>query len=174
MDTITEQNAPRGNGGATSLTMPSDVELVVKRSFAAPPELIFAAWTEPEHVKQWWGPHGFTTTLCEIDLRPGGAFRIEMLGPDGTIYPIDGIYREITRPSRLVYDEVFGCLGRPDLSSLVTVTFTSTAKGTDVKVHNLCMSREHRDGLIEVGVKQGWSETFERLGGYLPQMESKD
>ncbi|WP_193368168.1 SRPBCC domain-containing protein [Pelagibius marinus] len=173
MDTTTERKMPRGNSGATILTTPSDTELVIARSFGAPPELVFAAWTEPRHVKRWWGPHGFVTTLCEIDLRVGGAFRIEMRGPDGTIYPIDGTYREITRPSRLVYDEIFGCLGRPDLSSVVTVSFTRIAAGTDVTVHTACMSREHRDGLIEVGVERGWSETFERLSGYLPEMEIK-
>jgi uncharacterized protein YndB with AHSA1/START domain len=171
MDKATERKMPRDNGGSAMLTTPSDVELVITRSFSAPPELVFAAWTEPRHVKQWWGPHGFVTTLCEIDLRVGGAFKIEMCGPGGTIYPIDGTYREINRPSRLVYDEIFGCLGRPDLSSVVTVSFTRIPTGTDVTVHTLCMSREHRDGLIEVGVKQGWGETFERLSGYLPKLE---
>ncbi len=174
MDITADPHLPRDNSGATIVTTPSDVELVVTRSFSAPSELVFAAWTEPHHVKRWWGRHGFLTTLCEIDLRVGGAFRIEMRGPDGTIYPVTGTYREITRPSRLVYDEVFGCLGRPDLSSLVTVTFTEAAAGTDVKVHTLCMSRAHRDGLLEVGVEWGWTETFERLSGYLPEMELKE
>lgn len=159
---------------ALELTTPSELEIVIEREFAAPPELVFAAWTEPHHVKQWWGPHGFTTTLCEIDLRPGGALRIEMLGPDGTIYPITGTYREVTRPSRLVYDEIFGCLGRPDLSSLVTVSFARSAGGTHVTVHTLCMSRAHRDGLIEVGVERGWTQTFERLASYLPGMAKNE
>lgn len=163
----------RERTGSTALTTPSDVELVITRRFAAPRELVFAAWTEPHHVKQWWGPNGFTTTLCEIDLRPGGAFTIHMRAPDGTIYPITGTYREIIRPSRLVYEEIFGCLGRPDLSSLVTVSFAQVAEGTHVAVHTLCMSREHRDGLLEVGVEQGWTETFERLESYLPDLDLK-
>lgn len=165
---------PRESAGPTTLTTPSDVELVITRRFAAPRELVFAAWTEPHHVKQWWGPHGFTTTLCEIDLRPGGGLKIHMRGPDGAIYPITGTYREVVRPSRLVYEEFFGCLDQPDVASLVTVSFTESAGGTDVMVHTHCTSLAHRDALIEVGVERGWTETFERLEGYLPGMENKE
>lgn len=164
---------PRETAGPTTLTTPSDLELVIVRNFAAPRELVFAAWTEPHHVKRWWGPHGFTTTHCEIDLRPGGAFRIEMRGPDGQVYPTTGTYREVTPPARLVYEEVFGCLDRPDLSSLVTASFADAAGGSQVTVHTLCMSRAHRDGLIEVGVEWGWTQTFERLEGYLPGMANE-
>lgn len=164
----------RDNAAALELTTPSDREILIVRRFATPPELVFAAWTEPHHVKRWWGPHGFTTTHCEINLRPGGTFRIEMRGPDGEIYATTGTYREVTPPVRLVYEEVFGCLGQPDTVSLVTVTFVEAVGGTTVKLHTRCMSRAHRDALIDIGVEQGWTGSFERLSDYLPQMRNQE
>ncbi len=161
---------PRESAGALMLATPTEFEIVITRSFAAPRELLFAAWTEPRHVMAWWGPDGFTTPLCEIDLRPGGGFRIHMQGPDGTIYPTTGTYREVSPPERLVYTEVFGCLGQPDKSSLVTVSFTEAAGITTVVLHTLCKSLEDRDELIKIGVQKGWTECFVHLAAYLPTM----
>jgi uncharacterized protein YndB with AHSA1/START domain len=59
-------------------------------------------WTDPHHVAQWWGPHGFTNPVCEMDVRPGGALRIVMRAPDGTDYPMTETFREIAAPERLV------------------------------------------------------------------------
>lgn len=159
---------------AVELTTPSELEIVVVRKFRAPRELVFSAWTEPHHVKQWWGPHGFTVPHCEIDLRVGGAFRIDMRAPDGTVYPTTGTYRQVAPPERLAYTEIFGCLGRPELSSLVTVSFAETAGTTTVTVHCLCLSKAHRDALIEIGVEQGWTQTFERLAAYVPTMRNEE
>jgi uncharacterized protein YndB with AHSA1/START domain len=64
----------------------ADQELIITRVFDAPRKLVFKAWTDPKHVAQWWGPNGFTNPVCELDVRPGGAIRIDMHGPDGTIY----------------------------------------------------------------------------------------
>src|ERR1043165_653811 len=77
-------------------------EVKIVRTFNAPLALVWAAWTEPQHVAQWWGPKGFTNPVCELDVRPGGAFRIDMCSPDGTIYPGKGVYHEIVEPERLV------------------------------------------------------------------------
>ena len=65
-------------------------ELVITRIFDAPRELVFQAWTDPEHLKKWWGPHGFTNPVCDVDLRLGGRWSILMRGPDGTEYPCGG------------------------------------------------------------------------------------
>src|SRR5450756_2839361 len=70
-------------------------QIVYTRVFAAPRDLVFEAWTRPEHVRWWWGPRGFTVTVCEIDLRPGGAYRSVHRGPDGNDYPFKGVYRGI-------------------------------------------------------------------------------
>src|ERR1700688_4411146 len=84
----------------------ADREVVFTRVFDAPRGLVFKVWTDPKHVAQWWGPHGFTNPVCELDARPGGAIRIHMRGPDGTIYPMTGVYREIVEPERLVFTSV--------------------------------------------------------------------
>jgi len=78
-------------------------ELVITRVFDAPRLLVFKAWTEPEHLVRWWGPRGFTTPSCKMDVRPGGAFRFHMRSPEGTDHWLRGAYREIVEPERLVF-----------------------------------------------------------------------
>ena len=78
-------------------------ELVITRVFDAPLSFAFRVWTSPKHVAQWWGPHGFTNPVCELDARPGSAIRIHMCGPDGTVYPMTGVYQEVVEPERLVF-----------------------------------------------------------------------
>src|SRR5579862_8930953 len=78
-------------------------EVTITRTFAAPRALVFKAWTDPQHLAQWWGPKGFTNPVCEFDARVGGALRIHMRGPDGTIYPMEGVIRELVTPERLVF-----------------------------------------------------------------------
>ena len=78
-------------------------ELVLTRVFNAPRERVWKAWTDPNQVAQWWGPAGFTNPRCEVDVRPGGVLRIDMRGPDGTVYPMSGVYREVVSPERLVF-----------------------------------------------------------------------
>ena len=80
--------------------MTTDRELVLARVFDAPREVVFKAWTNVEHLKRWWGPKNFTNPVCEVDVRPGGAMRIHMRGPDGTIYPMTGVFQEIDHRSR--------------------------------------------------------------------------
>src|SRR5579871_1837127 len=84
----------------------ADRELVFKRVFHAPRELVFKTWTEPEHLAHWWGPNGFTTTIQEMDVRPGGAWRLVMRGPDGREYKNRIVFVEVVRPERLVYKHV--------------------------------------------------------------------
>ena len=81
----------------------SEWDLVMTRVFDAPRELVFKAWTETKHVAQWWGPKRFTNSVCEMDVRPGGAIRIHMRAPDGVVYPMTGVFQEIVAPERLVF-----------------------------------------------------------------------
>src|SRR3972149_4696907 len=87
---------------------PSEQELILTRIFDAPRELVFEAWTDPKHVAQWWGPNGFTNTIHEMNVRPGGVWRFVMHGPDGVDYPNKIVYDEIVKPERLVYSHVSG------------------------------------------------------------------
>jgi uncharacterized protein YndB with AHSA1/START domain len=89
---------------ATTYANPSeDLVLVIARTFDAPRELVFKMFTDPEHLTRFWGPTGFTSNVREMDPRPGGAFCIDMRGPDGGIYPCKGVYREVVEPERIVY-----------------------------------------------------------------------
>src|SRR3989442_14953659 len=103
--------------------MPADRELVFTRVLSAPRSRVFTAWTDPKHVAPWWGPHGFTNPVCELDVRPGGAIRIHMRGPDGTVYPMTGVYQEIVEPERLVFTTAaVGNEGNPLFEGLNTAT----------------------------------------------------
>src|SRR5687768_8662741 len=81
-------------------------EFVFKRVFDAPRELVFRVWTDPEHVAQWWGPHGFTNPVCIWDARPGNAIRLDMTAPDGSVNVIGGTFEQVVPPERLVFTVV--------------------------------------------------------------------
>src|SRR4029079_5782761 len=100
-------------------------EIAATRVFDAPRELVWRMWTDPDHVIHWWGPNGFTNTIHEMDVRPGGVWRFVMHGPDGVDYQNKIIFREVVRPERLVYDHVSG----PKFH--VTVTFAEQAGKTE-------------------------------------------
>ena len=80
-------------------------EIVFTRIINAPRTLVFKAWTDPKQMSEWWGPHTFTVPVCEMDVRPGGTYRIVMRSPEGVEYPLKGVYREIVEPERLVYTQ---------------------------------------------------------------------
>src|ERR1700730_3120909 len=99
-------------------------EIVIARVFDAPRSLVFKAWIEPERQARWLGPKGFTTVLCEIDARPGGAFRFCMRSPEGTELWLHGMCREIIEPERLVLTtgEWVDAEGKPSHETLLTLT----------------------------------------------------
>ena len=110
---------------ATSIAADTtDRELLVTRVIDAPRALVFKAWTEPEQVARWWGPQGFTTTFCDMDIRPGGTFRFCMRSPAGTDHWKRGVYREIVAPERIVFTFAWeDAAGNPGHELLTTVTF---------------------------------------------------
>jgi uncharacterized protein YndB with AHSA1/START domain len=141
-------------------------ELVIERVFDAPRRLVFRAWTAPEHLVRWWGPHGFTLPSCRMDFRPGGAFRCLMRSPEGTDHRLRGVYREIVEPERLVFtfawEDEEGRLGH---ETLVTVTFADHGGRTKLILHQAVFeSVTARDSH-----REGWTETLERLAAYLAQ-----
>src|SRR5271170_5128457 len=91
-----------GETKSSASTESSEWDLVITRVFDAPRELVFKAWTETRHVAQWWGPKGFTNPVCDLDVRVGGAIRIHMRAPDGVVYPMSGVFEEISEPERLL------------------------------------------------------------------------
>jgi len=127
----------------------ADREIVISRVFDAPRELMFDAWTNPEHVGKWWGPNGFTTTTHEIDIRPGGVWRFIMHGPDGTDYDNHIVYNEITKPERLVYTHG----PAPKFQSVVT--FSDHGDRTKVTMRTILETPEVRDNLAKYAVEGG-------------------
>jgi uncharacterized protein YndB with AHSA1/START domain len=154
--------------GATTFTTPSDREVVMTREVEAPRELVFDAWTKPEHVQQWMlGPSGWTMPVCEIDLRPGGEWHFVWARADGTEMDMRGEYREVTPPVRLVSTESWGG-DWPE--TINTVTLSEEDGKTTITQTVLYPSREARDAALETGMKDGVSLSFDRLAEYVRTM----
>src|SRR6202171_5130006 len=140
-------------------------EIVFTRVFDAPRDLVFQAWTDPEHIGSWWGPKDFTTTIFEMDVRPGGVWRFIMHGPDGVDYRNEIVYVEIVKPERLVYNHVSG----PRFH--VTVTFTEEGDQTRLNMQMLFESAAARDNTVKkFGAVEGLNQTLGRLQDYLAKM----
>ena len=147
-------------------------ELVITRVFDAPPDLVFKAWTEPEHLERWQGaPRGFTVTAHKVEFRPGGAYRLCMRSPEGVDHWLQGVYREIVEPERLVFTHAWlDAQGKPGTETLVTITFTKRGGKTELTLHQTgFMSVESRDGH-----QGGWTSTFDRLAEYLAEEHMRD
>ncbi len=141
----------------------ADRELVLTRLIAAPRERVFHVWTR--RLPEWWGPHGMTTPVCEMDLRPGGIFRTVMRAPDGTEYPTKGVFLEVVAPSRVVFTDAFGPGWRPDPDAFFTAitTFDDHDGKTLLTARALHWTAANRERHEQMGFHQGWGESFERL-----------
>ena len=149
---------------ASAAARPAERELVITRVFDAPRPLVFKAWTQPEHLVRWWGPQGFTTPSCTMDVRPGGAFRLCMRSPEGTDHWLRGVYREIVEPERLVCTWAWeDAEGKPGHETLLTVSFADHGGKTKLTLHQAVFesvtARDSHQG--------GWTECLDRLAGYL-------
>jgi uncharacterized protein YndB with AHSA1/START domain len=134
----------------------------VTRVFDAPRETVFRAFVEPERVRVWWGPNGFTTTTHEMDVRPGGHWRLIMHGPDGTDYPNEIVYREIETPERLTYRH------GPTPGFDVTIAFEDLAGKTRLTMESLFDTAAEREAVVrEYHAIEGAEQEMERLAAYL-------
>jgi uncharacterized protein YndB with AHSA1/START domain len=150
---------------ATRFTTPSDREIVMTRVFDAPRSLVFDAFTNPDHLTQWMlGPEGWAMPVCEVDLRPGGAWRFVWRRSDGTELEMSGVYQEVAPPERLVNTESWG----PEWPETVnTLTLAEEDGRTRVTSTLLYPSKEARDAALQTGMKDGASMSFERLAELL-------
>ena len=164
--------ATANRGGATqyktTFTTPSDREVVATRVVDAPRRLVWEAWTNPEHVRNWLlGPDGWTMPVCEIDLRPGGAWRYRWRGPDGTEFGMSGVYKEVVKPERLVHTELWE---GQEPGSLNTLVLTEEGGRTTMTCTVLYPSKEARDAALASGMKDGWAQSYDRLDEQLREM----
>ncbi|MBD1875555.1 SRPBCC domain-containing protein [Nodosilinea sp. FACHB-131] len=158
---------------ASTSTPQSDREIVITRLFNAPRDLVWQAWTDPAHIAQWWGPEGFTTRVEEMDLRPGGQSRYVMVGPDGTEYPVQGVFREVVPPERIVTTDEFG-EGYEEITDIdlpqgmvITILFEDLGDQTKLALHISHPTAEERRKHEEMGVVAGWNSTLDCLAEHL-------
>jgi len=162
------------------MTTENSNTLTIIRIFDASPELMFKAWTQPEHIMHWWGPKGFTTPFCEVDLRIGGTLRYCMRSPDGKDFWGKSIFQEIVEPTHLAMKDVFtdekgnpvpashyGMSADWPAESQISVTFTAQDGKTKLTL-------EH-SGIITAGEERdmceaGWNGSFERLTDFLKNL----
>jgi uncharacterized protein YndB with AHSA1/START domain len=161
-------------------------EFVLTRVFDAPRERVFKAWTEPERFAQWWGPRTFTNPVCEIDLRPGGKYRVTMRSPDGVDYPLKGVYLEIAEPERLVmtidtdehppeWRDLLNKLrresgapeGRRGLQVHMTVLFEEQAGRTKLTIVQRFEPVTDVEANLKMGAPEGWGGSLDRLAEYV-------
>jgi uncharacterized protein YndB with AHSA1/START domain len=152
-----------------SLTATPVKELNLTRVFKAPRSLVFKVWTEAEHLAKWWGPHHFTNTVHKFDARPGGAIRIDMRGPDGTVYPMGGMFEEIEEPHRLVFTTTAldATTGTVYLKLQNIVTFTEHNGRTTMTLHAAVTEATPEGALALKGMEAGWTQSIERLHALL-------
>jgi len=144
----------------------ADREIVTTRVFDAPRALVFEAWTNPAHLKHWWGPNGFTTTIQQMEVKPGGRWSFVMHGPDGTDYKNEAVFEEVVKPARLVYEHVTG----PGFRA--TVLFEEEKGKTKLTLRMVFKTKAERDSTVErFGAVEGAKQTLERLNQYLPNLE---
>ena len=143
-----------------------DRQVVLTHLYDAPPEVVFSLWTTGEDLVKWWGPEGFSLTIHEIEVRPGGRWRFTMHGPDGTDYPNTIVYDQVLPGERLVYTH--GNPHDPDPPFSGVVTFEEMAGGTVLSLRLVFASAEARDRVVEkYGAIEGGNQTLGRLAALL-------
>ncbi|MPZ20765.1 MAG: polyketide cyclase [Luteitalea sp.] len=167
---------PQSPKGADAVTRPTPYEpnpkldLVLERIVDVPRELVWAAWTTPDHIKKWFTPAPWTTVDCEIDLHPGGIFRTVMRSPEGQQYPHVGCYLEVIENEKLVWTVALGPGYRPSNRTSEVPSFTAVitlaphgnggTKYTALAMHGDEEDRRRHD---EMGFQDGWGKALEQL-----------
>jgi uncharacterized protein YndB with AHSA1/START domain len=143
-------------------------EFVFTRVFDAPRERVFRAWTDPLELAKWWGPKGFTNSVCEADARAGGAIRIHMRGPDGAVYPMTGEFREVVPPVRLTFAAaVPGEDGKSIFEVQNVVTLDAIGGKTTCTLRARVIRKTPPADVYLGGMNEGWTQSLERLAEHL-------
>ena len=144
---------------------PGKQEIVMTRTFDAPRELVFKTMNDPALIPQWWGPSYLTTTVEEMDVRPGGKWRYVQRAPDGGEHAFHGVYHEIKAPERVVC--TFEYEGTPGHVLLETIRLEEADGKTKMIDQSVFQSVEDRDGMVQAGMESGATEMMDRLEGLL-------
>ncbi len=158
-----QQHAP-----TATITTPSDREIHIERVFAAPRDRVFAVYTDPALIPEWWGPRGSTTVVDKMDVRTGGDWRFVTSDCDGRETAFRGAYREVSPPERIV--QTFEWEGMPGYVCLETAVFEDLGDRTKVVTTSLFYTTEERDGMLGSGMEHGLNETYARLDELLERL----
>jgi uncharacterized protein YndB with AHSA1/START domain len=144
-----------------TVTTPAEREIRIERVFDAPRDRVFACFTDPALIPEWWGPRDSPAVVDQMDVRPGGAWRFVSRGADGTEHAFRGTYREVTPPERIV--QTFEWEGMPGHVSVDTAIFEDLGEQTKVISISLYHTPEERDGMLASGMEGGLNDTYARL-----------
>jgi uncharacterized protein YndB with AHSA1/START domain len=145
----------------TTLSLPSDREILMTRKFDAPREVVWEAITDPDLIPQWWGFRRDATEVKKMDVRPGGQWRYITHTSGGEVIDFHGTYREVVAPEKLVYSFLFGDM--PEGDGFVEITLVEKDGVTELRDRGVFPSKEERDAIIASGMEAGARETYERL-----------
>lgn len=157
------------NTGTLKVTTQGDREIVMTRVFDAPRHLVYDAFTKPELLKRWFGPRGWSLSVCDVDLRVGGGFRFVLSGPNGRQMGMRGVYRELQPPERSVHMESFDDFPG---EAMVTTVLTEHNGQTTLTATVLSPSAEVRDAVLKSGMEHGAAESYDKLAELLGTMEA--
>jgi uncharacterized protein YndB with AHSA1/START domain len=145
-----------------------DRELILTRTLNASIDLVWEAWTKPEHIANWWGPNGFTNTITKMDVNPGGEWDLIMHGPDGTDYKNKSVFKEVILHKKIVYEHISG----PKF--LATINFETQGDKTLITWHMLFETREEFIQVVKTfKADEGLKQNMEKLDVYVTALKSK-
>ena len=138
--------------------------ITMTRTFNAPIQLVWEAWTQPEHIAQWWGPKGLKTKVIEHDFRVGGKWEYRMTMPDGKEFISEGIYSDIVKPTKIISSADF----RPMTVAVeIQALFEENGEKTNFTFNVVHPTKEYRDQQEKMGIHKGWGSVFDRLDEFL-------
>ncbi|HVY94936.1 MAG TPA: SRPBCC domain-containing protein [Bryobacteraceae bacterium] len=147
---------------------PMEGEVEIVRVFDAPRDLVYEAWTKPEHMTQWWGPGPFTSHSCKLDVRPGGEWQITMRSPAGMDFRSSGVYSEVVPSERLVFtNDAYGQDGTLLLKGVTSVTFADEGRKTKLTVNAKVTGMVPYAPQMIKGMEPGWNMTLDKLAGFV-------
>lgn len=151
----------KGNEQSAVVTLPSDTQILITRTFDAPRHLVYKAWTTPDLIKRWWSAKRGVVTVADVDLRVGGRWRWVMVTDTGFEVAFNGEYRELVPNARIVCTEVFELM--PEASALNTMTFVEEGGRTRLELLVQHERQEHRDAHINSGMEAGMQDAMDLL-----------
>lgn len=147
---------------------PGRQDIVIRRMFDAPRDVVFKAMTDPSLIPNWWGPRRYTTEVDRLEVKPGGLWRLINRGADGTAYAFKGVYHDVEVPHRVV--QTFEFEGAPGHVSLETATLEEVDGRTRLEAVSVFQSVQDRDAMVQSGMEEGARETYERLAEVIAEL----